>query len=92
MAAPAGGHVVVDGPGALAAEVVHQLRRAGLAVRAGALAADAELAAGDTARPGLVVLVRDRVVPVWAWVVWLPPWLELQGTCLPVLPQVISTF
>jgi hypothetical protein len=70
MAAPAGGLVVVDGPGALAVEVAHQVRRAGLVVRAGPLAADAELVAGDAGCPALVVLVRDRAVPLWAGVVW----------------------
>ena len=67
MAAPAAGTVVVDGPGPLAVEVTHQLRRVGVGVRAGALAADAELAApAGAAPPVLVVLARERPVPVWA--------------------------
>ncbi len=66
-----GGLVVVDGAGALAAEAVHQLRRVRLRVRAGALAADAELAGdGPRGRPALVVVVRERPVPVWAGGPW----------------------
>ncbi len=71
MAAPDTRRVVVDGPGPLAAEVTHQLRRAGLVVRAGALAADAELTAeGQAPPPALVVLVRDRAVDAWAGAAW----------------------
>ncbi len=80
MAAPAAGAVVVDGPGPLAEEVAHQLRRVGAAVRAGALAADAELTrTGGGAPPALVVLVRDRPVPVWAGLPW-------QARAVPHLP------
>ncbi len=80
MAAPAAGTVVVDGPGPLAVEVTHQLRRSGVGVRAGALAADAELAGpGGGAPPVLVVLARERPVPVWAG----SPW---QARAVPHLP------
>jgi hypothetical protein len=63
--------VVVDGAGPLAAETAHQLRRVRLDVRAGALAADAELAAGVPGPlPALVVLVRERPVAVWDGAPW----------------------
>ncbi len=65
------GPVVVDGAGPLASEAVHQLRRVGVRVRAGSLAADAELTgAGPRGAPALVVIVRDRPVPAWAGAPW----------------------
>jgi hypothetical protein len=75
-------HVVVDGPGPLAAECTVQLRRCGVAVRAGALAADAAEAAHGVgeSQPGLVVLVPGGRVPVWAGA----PWLHRRVAHLPV--------
>ncbi len=80
------GWVVVDGAGALAAEATAQLRRCGVTVRGGTLAADAaELAvAGGEAPPALVVLApgRGRAVPAWAG----DPWLARGVPHLPVTP------
>lgn len=59
--------VVVDGWGRLAGETVAQLRRLGVAVRAGAHAADAaelEVAAGAPP-PAAVVLVAEGAPPAW---------------------------
>jgi hypothetical protein len=85
MGARDAGHVVVDGAGPLAADAAHQLRRVGLVVRAGALAADAELSGpGGAPPPALVVLVRDRAVPVWAGAPW-------QARGVPHLPVEATT-
>ncbi|PKW26110.1 hypothetical protein [Phycicoccus duodecadis] len=79
--------VVVDGAGPLAAETVAQLRRCGVRVRAGALAADAaELeVAGGAPPPALVVLVADGEVPLWRRAPSaVAPWHRLGVPQLPV--------
>lgn len=77
----AAGDVVVDGWGALAEEVAAQLRRCGVRVHAGALAADAAdlLALDGGPLPGAVVLVSSGAPRPSAGVPW-----HARG--VPVLP------
>ncbi len=65
-------HVVVDGWGPLADEVLAQLRRCGVDVRGGRHAADgAELALADRAPlPSAVVIVTEGRSPSWAGAPW----------------------
>ncbi len=81
--------VVVDGPGPLAAECAEQLRRCGVPVRAGALAADAAETASRAGEPPprLVVLVPGGRVPPWAGA----PWHARGVAHLPVETQGVVT-
>ena len=79
-------HVVVDGWGLLAEELVAQLRRCGLCVLGGRHAADgAELALGaDGEPPGTVVVVAEGRRPEWLGAPW-------QARGIPHLPVVLGS-
>lgn len=79
------GHVVVDGTGLFADELVAQLRRCDVAVVGGAHAADGAelaLAQGEPAPAAVVIVARDRL-PRWAGTPW-----QTRGT--PHLPLVVG--
>ncbi|WP_239100607.1 hypothetical protein [Phycicoccus sp. CSK15P-2] len=82
------GHVVVDGWGRLADETTSQLRRSGVRVRAGGLAADAAELEAETGgpAPGAVVLVTEGDRPSWVRSPSVAaPW---SGRAVPQLPVV----
>ncbi|KAF0833549.1 hypothetical protein C8E84_1337 [Ornithinibacter aureus] len=79
------GHVVVDGTGLFADELVAQLRRCEVPVVGGAHAADGAelaLAQGEPAPAAVVIVARDRP-PRWAGTPW-----QARGT--PHLPLVVG--
>lgn len=84
--ASTGGHVVVDGWGPLADELVTQLRRCDTTVLGGRHAADgAELAiAMGSDPPGAVVVVTEGRTPGWAGAPW-------QARGIPHLPVVLGS-